>query len=68
MYHIAQVNIARALASLEDPLLADFADQLDAIYALAETSPGFIWRLRPEDISSTVPNFPIPRLSLHLMR
>ncbi|HZR43220.1 MAG TPA: DUF3291 domain-containing protein [Ktedonobacteraceae bacterium] len=59
MYHIAQVNIARALASLEDPLLADFADQLDAIYALAESSPGFIWRLRSEDISSTVPNFPI---------
>lgn len=58
MYHIAQVNIARARASLEDPLLADFAAQLDAIYALAETSRGFIWRLRTEDTSSTDPNLP----------
>lgn len=59
MYHIAHVNIARALAPLQDARLADFAAQLDQIYALAENSPGFIWRLRAEDISSTSPPLPV---------
>lgn len=59
MYHIAQVNVARAIATLDDPLMADFAEQLDEIYELAESSPGFIWRLRTEDISSTAPTLPM---------
>ncbi len=42
--HLAQVNLAYARASQDDPLLADFIAHLDAINALAETSPGFIWR------------------------
>jgi heme-degrading monooxygenase HmoA len=58
MHHIAQVNIARALAPLDDPLLADFAAHLDQIYKLAESSLGFIWRLRAEDIPSTSPDLP----------
>lgn len=58
MYHIAQVNIARALAPLDDPLLADFAAQLDQIYELAESSPGFVWRLRAEDIPPMSPDLP----------
>ena len=33
-------------------------DELDPIYALAEASPGFIWRLRAEDISSPSPHLP----------
>ncbi|QBD74759.1 DUF3291 domain-containing protein [Ktedonosporobacter rubrisoli] len=48
MYHIAQVNVAYTLAPLNDPLLADFAAKLDPIYALAEESPGFIWRPKAE--------------------
>lgn len=58
MYHIAQVNIARALAPLNDPRLADFFAHLDQIYTLAESSPGFIWRLRTEDISPTSTQLP----------
>jgi hypothetical protein len=46
MYHLAQVNIARMLAPLTDPLMAGFVAQLDAINALADSSPGFIWRLQ----------------------
>ncbi len=41
---LAQINVARALAPLDDPLLADFFARLDAINQLAEQSPGFIWR------------------------
>lgn len=58
MYHIAQVNVARALAPLNDPLLTDFAANLDRIYELADASPGFIWRLQAEDITPNSPNLP----------
>lgn len=58
MYHIAQVNMAYALAPLGDPRLAAFSAQLDQIYALAEASPGFIWRLKAEDFSSSSPDLP----------
>ena len=44
-YHIAQINIGRMRAPLESPIMADFVAQLDAINALAEGSPGFVWRL-----------------------
>ena len=43
-YCLAQANIARMLAPPDDPLLADFVAQLDRINALAENSPGFVWR------------------------
>jgi hypothetical protein len=47
-YHLAQVNIAHARAPLEDPIMAGFIDQLPEINALADGSPGFIWRLQSE--------------------
>jgi hypothetical protein len=45
-YHLAQVNIARLAAPLTDPRLADFVAQLDAVNALADASPGFVWRFQ----------------------
>ena len=47
-FHIAQVNIARMLAPLEDPSMAGFVDQLARINALADGTPGFVWRLADE--------------------
>ena len=47
-FHLAQFNMARGRAPLEDPLLADFVDLLDEINALADRSPGFVWRLQSE--------------------
>lgn len=47
-YHLAQVNIAKARAPLDHPLMQGFVDQLDHINALAERSPGFVWRLQTE--------------------
>jgi heme-degrading monooxygenase HmoA len=52
-HHIAQVNIARMLAPLDDPLMADFVAQLDEINALADRSPGFVWRLQTEEGNAT---------------
>jgi hypothetical protein len=45
-YHLAQVNIARLAAPLTDPRLADFVARLDAVNAVADASPGFIWRFQ----------------------
>jgi len=52
-HHIAQLNIARARAPLDDPLLADFMAQLDSVNALAEASPGFVWRLKSDSGNAT---------------
>jgi hypothetical protein len=44
MFHLAQVNIARARFPLEDPRMLGFTARLAEINAIAESSPGFIWR------------------------
>jgi len=47
-WHLAQLNIARARAPLDDPLIAEFTARLDAANALAEHSLGFVWRLQSD--------------------
>jgi hypothetical protein len=47
-WHLAQVNIGRVRASLTDPLMAGFVAGLEPINALADSSPGFVWRLQTE--------------------
>ena len=43
--HLAQLNIAHAIAPMDSPIMVDFVNNTDRINALAEKSPGFIWRL-----------------------
>jgi hypothetical protein len=45
-FHLAQVNVARMKAPLDDPIMAPFAKALDEINRLAESSPGFVWRFQ----------------------
>ena len=45
-WHIAQMNVATALYALEDPRIAEFIGLLDEVNALADNSPGFVWRLQ----------------------
>lgn len=52
-FHLAQVNIARMLASIDSPIMADFVNNLDRINEIAERSDGFIWRLKGEDNNAT---------------
>ena len=52
-YHIAQVNIGRTTAPLDDPLMAGFVTRLDEINALADASPGFVWRLQTSEGNAT---------------
>jgi heme-degrading monooxygenase HmoA len=48
-HHLAQINIARLIAPLEDPTITEFTVQLETINKLAEASPGFIWRLQSDE-------------------
>ncbi len=52
-YHLAQYNLARLVAPLDDPLLADFVANLDPINGLGDRTPGFVWRHQTEDGNST---------------
>jgi hypothetical protein len=52
-FHIAQLNVGRAVAPLDDPVMADFMNWLDEINALAERSPGFVWRLQGDNGNNT---------------
>ena len=52
-YVIAQVNIGRLVAPLDSPQLADFVSQLDAVNAVADSAPGFVWRLQSDDGDAT---------------
>ena len=52
-YYLAQANIGRFRAPLESPIMEGFRTQLDPINALADESPGFVWRLQTEDGNAT---------------
>lgn len=52
-FHLAQVNIGRFRAPLQSPIMEGFRRQLDPINALADASPGFVWRLQTEDGDAT---------------
>lgn len=52
--HLAQLNISRIIPdTMEDPIMADFVAQLDTINALAESSKGFVWRLKDDENNAT---------------
>lgn len=53
MYHLAQLNIGKIKYPLDDPRIADFVNNLAKINALAEESPGFVWRLQDDNGNAT---------------
>jgi len=52
-YEVAQLNVGRAVAPIDDAVMADFMNWLDEINALAERSPGFVWRLQGDNGNNT---------------
>lgn len=52
-YHLAQINIGRLRAPVDDPMIADFKNNLDRINAIADAAPGFVWRLTGEGNDAT---------------
>ena len=52
-YHLAQCNIGRVRAPLDEPLMAGFVAGLEPINRIADSTPGFVWRLETEDGDAT---------------
>lgn len=50
---LAQLNIARTKAAMDEPLMKEFVDNLEPINAIAESSQGFVWRLQDESGDAT---------------
>ena len=45
-WHLAQVNVATLAAPVDSSQLAPFVERLEPVNALAERSPGVVWRLQ----------------------
>ena len=52
-YELAQLNIGIIRGPIDSPVMAEFVANLDRINALAERSPGFVWRLQTEEGNAT---------------
>lgn len=52
-YHLVQLNIAKMKYPIDSVEMAEFVDNLEEINALADGSPGFVWRLQTEDGDAT---------------
>ncbi|MDJ0703884.1 MAG: DUF3291 domain-containing protein [Leptolyngbyaceae cyanobacterium MO_188.B28] len=66
-YHLAQINIALMKAPLDDPIMAEFAGALNQVNAVADHSPGFVWRLKTSSGDATdIRAYPDPRMLVNL--
>ena len=52
-FQLAQLNVGLTKGPLDSPLMADFMANLDRINALADHSPGFVWRLQDDSGNAT---------------
>jgi hypothetical protein len=52
-WQLAQINVGRLRAPMDDPTIADFAEALDPVNALADDAPGFVWRFQTEAGNAT---------------
>ncbi|MCW5696660.1 MAG: DUF3291 domain-containing protein [Bauldia sp.] len=51
--HLAQLNVGRLRYPSDDPRVADFMNNLERVNAIAERSPGFVWRLKDDTGNAT---------------
>jgi len=53
-FQIAQINIARMKGvNIDDPIMKEFTDNLDRVNEIAESSKGFVWRLKDDSNNAT---------------
>ncbi len=65
--HLAQLNVGKLRYNQDDPRVADFMSNLDRINAVAERTPGFVWRLQDESGNATsIVAFDDPKLLVNL--
>jgi hypothetical protein len=66
-FHLAQANVARMRGPLESPVMEGFRSQLERINAVADASPGFVWRLQtPEGDATSVRVFDDERILFNM--
>ncbi|NJM29095.1 MAG: DUF3291 domain-containing protein [Rhizobiales bacterium] len=51
--HLAELNIGKFKYPTSDPRMAEFMENLDRVNAIAERSPGFVWRLKGDNNNAT---------------
>jgi hypothetical protein len=52
-HELAQLNIGIIRGPMDSPVMAEFAANLERINAVAEATPGFVWRLQTEEGDAT---------------
>jgi Domain of unknown function (DUF3291) len=66
-YYLAQINVAMMKAPIDHPIMAEFAAALNEVNALADGSPGFIWRLQTASGNATdIRAYPDPKMLVNL--
>jgi hypothetical protein len=66
-YQLAQINIGKFRLPVEDPVNIDFVQNLDRVNAIAESQPGFVWRLKGEGNSATdLKAFDDPNIAINM--
>jgi len=63
MFHLAQVNVGIAKGAMDSEVMKVFSDNLDPINVIAETSEGFVWRLKDEGGMPLILSFQIILMS-----
>ena len=66
--HLAQLNIAHMKGeNIDAPIMSNFVAQLDEINILAESSAGFVWRLKDDSGDATnIKAFDDPRIIVNM--
>ena len=66
-WRLAQINVGRLIAPIDSPLVAEFVANLAPINALADSQPGFVWRLVGEGGDATdIQAFDDPRIAVNM--
>lgn len=65
-WHIAQINIAKFRVPRGSPVNAEFEAALEEVNALAEASPGFVWRMVGEGENADSSIFRDPDVTINL--
>ncbi len=65
-WHIAQINVARFRVARSLPVNAEFEAALDQVNALAEASPGFVWRMLGEGENADGAVFSDPSITINM--
>jgi hypothetical protein len=53
MFQLAEINIAKAKGPMDAEVMKVFSDNLEPINQIAESSPGFVWRLKDDSGNAT---------------